>query len=180
MDDCSLCLVCTQNVLTRGLSMAQNRVHVHRDLQRVWLTSGPTLNARWACARPRLLCPVCCEEHRLTSWRLPEPSEGYQQPLKATSILHMGLRRREVSSSQLSVVPGRHFCAAGTTNGTYRTTGHSCCPRGQSHSFCCSAGHRTVMEKSTTRTVTDVTERISKDTKHLCLDSWVDAGTSTH
>lgn len=52
-------------------------------------------------------------------------------------------------------------------------------PRRQSHSFCCS-GHWTGMETSATRAVTDVTERISKDTKHLCLDSWIGPGTPTH
>jgi len=103
----------------------------------------------------------------------PEMHAGWTR-LKATSTFHVGLRRRGLSRSPVSVIPGRDFQAAGTTNGKHTTAGCSLPPRAQedSHtSSCCAVGSQTVMEKSTARTVGDVTERISKGTRHLCLDS---------
>lgn len=104
-----------------GLSMAQNCVPVHCDLQQVWLWPHTecTLGIHVASS-----CSVVCAGGS-TEWL----AEGYQHLLKATSTFHAGSRRKELSSSQLSVAPGRHFCAAGTTNGKYRNAGHSLWPR---------------------------------------------------
>lgn len=113
----------------------------------------------------QLLCTAHREECRLT---------------RAPSTFHMGLRRRGLNRSLVLVIPGRHFHAAGKTNGKYTTTGCSLHPRDTHTSSRCLVGSQTVMEKSTARTVRDVTERISKGTRHLCLDSWTDAWTSLH
>lgn len=174
MDDCSSFLVYTWNVFIRA-EHGSEPCPCALWPQQVWL------QPHTECVLG--MCLASSSSAMCAGRRTGGLAEGYQTLLKATSIFHTTWRRRELSSSQLSVVPGRHFCAADTTNCKYRTAGHSLPsqgPRGQSHSFCCSVGHRTVMEKSATRTVIDVTERISKDTKHLCLDSWIGAGTSTH
>lgn len=129
-----------------------------------------------------LRCPGAGAERGLQLLRDAPEVECRLTRLKATGTFHAGLRRG-LSYSPASVDPGRHFHAAGTTNGKYKTAGCSLCPRAQedSHtSSCWSVGSQTVMEKSTARIVRDVTERISKGTRHLCLDSWIDAGTSTH
>lgn len=97
-------------------------------------------------------CMASSSSVQCAGWGTGGLAEGYQNLLKATSSFHRGWRRRELSSSHLSVVSGRHFCAAGTRNGKFRTLGIACAPGpgGQSHSLCCSVGHWAVMEKSTT------------------------------
>lgn len=121
----------THKICSSGLSMGQSCVPVHRDLQWVWL--WPHTECVLGMCMASSSSAMCAG--RSTGWL----AEGYQNLLKATSTFHTAWRRRELSSSQLPVVPGRHFCAADTTNCKYRTAGHSLPARAQEDSHTASA-----------------------------------------
>lgn len=98
------------------------------------------------------------DEHRHSQ---PAAHRGWHADWQEGRSSHSRLRRSGLSQSLGSVIPGKPFHAAETTNGKYTTAERSLCPRaqGDSHgSSCCSEGSRPGMGTSTTRAARDVTE----------------------